>query len=1357
MRRICQPATIRILAAAGAALTLVLLTVGSLLVFTTPAQAGDQTGSAPARRPAALPSLQGALRIVKSATTEAAPADGSIVYNGDWITYTLWVYNDTGDAIRDITVNDDFTDNVLQEVGCSPNPAINCVVMSSTQSVNIPRRGVYTFSKPIQVTWAFTEPITFPLKLEFWGRVTCQAADSDFGNNPAVLNYHRGNGSTGFAVSNLAPSMVEVAPPAQDGHFDLSSAPAVCSNSGPAGGASDMDWGDFDNDGDLDLVLAASGLGVFVYRNDGGGLQLFWQDSSQLIGAEGVRWADFNADGYLELVASGQYDDLTGSQLPDGSLYPSTGYNYLYKLKDDQSSFEQYDDFTTNDGTWRAAAADFTGDRYLDLAMIGYWGGCTVHLYKNDGSQGIGYFNRSDPGSTNDSYCLFGPPFSYTAHSAAWSDYDSDGDPDLAVGHLAASGNGVIRVYVNESGELTETRYVPVDAGGTGCFRYAYDLAWGDYDSDGYLDLAAAFSELPRSSASPGNCGGFKVYRQEMDGSFTPVYTMAATYPVQAIDWADFNNDGYLELAVAGYNALPRLYQYVGVMAGNFAALTTSLRTSARGDALSIRAVDYDSDGDLDLAFTNYMGESWLFTAAAPFLQPRAGALAGPPHAYSVAWGEVTGGYPDLLYGTAHSYKLYANLNNGTFTPTQDFRFSPPATAAAFGDVDGDGALDAALGQNGQSLLYLNRGGSPDWFSTYPNWVADLADDTHSLLFADINQDNAGRPDLVVGNTGSNRLYINQGSMLATAPAWTSAESDDVRSVAWGYYDGDTLPDLAAANSSGPNRIYRNNGLDGFTLAQSLPAANSRGVAWGDYDGDGDMDLALGNYDQPVQVYHNTGGQLTLAWTAPVTRNTTSVAWGDWNNDGRLDLAVGNYGQKAQVYTNLGSTGSRLNLIWLWEAAVVYNTTGLAWGDYDGDGDMDLAFSQDGNPSNGTYENTYVRAAHLSAVAFMSQLPLVRNPTYLAVSRPGKPGQIFQRSALTSPASLTIPITFRLYDPDGSRQVLTDQPGYDVKVTSYQFSLNGGGRWYTAQVTPALGITLPLATHRRGEVYTVTWRAGEDLAAKSPNRAVSDDVRFRIAVVIQNTPPLTYATAGRLQRTVGAAASPAFRIRNISCMWAEDPYILMQPMPPTSAGTVIHFVGGLSGPYGGTITYTWDFGGVISPGQVMIHSYDTIGDYVVTLTVTQPPCPNTHFDFVTTTLSVTPRVFSNPVYLPIIIGSGTGASSTGGIAKPAVGVVTLDLARQSPHQVTGLQGETQVGNTSLRWNPGRADDGIVGYRIYRSQAKALSFQRLAQVPAATTTYTDTTAMCGYAYFVTAFNAQGESLPSTSSYYNPSCQ
>ena len=212
--------------------------------------------------------------------------------------------------------------------------------------------------------------------------------------------------------------------------------------------------------------------------------------------------------------------------------------------------------------------------------------------------------------------------------------------------------------------------------------------------------------------------------------------------------------------------------------------------------------------------------------------------------------------------------------------------------------------------------------------------------------------DGDGDLDLAAANSSSpNRVYRNDGGVLALA--WSSPEPDQTLGLAWGDWDGDGDLDLATANVNGPNRVYRN---DGGTLISAWTSpfdefGQARSVAWGDWDGDGDLDLVVGNWGQPNRVYRNDGGTLTSAWTSPESDDTFSVAWGDWDRDGDLDLAAGNRSQPNRVYSNDGGT-----LTLAWSSAESDETISVAWGDWDGDGDLDLAAGNINAPSR-VYRN----------------------------------------------------------------------------------------------------------------------------------------------------------------------------------------------------------------------------------------------------------------------------------------------------------------------------------------------------------------------------------------------------------------
>ena len=207
---------------------------------------------------------------------------------------------------------------------------------------------------------------------------------------------------------------------------------------------------------------------------------------------------------------------------------------------------------------------------------------------------------------------------------------------------------------------------------------------------------------------------------------------------------------------------------------------------------------------------------------------------------------------------------------------------------------------------------------------------------------------------LLSGSTGTTRIgriYRNNGDgtfidIAAGLPGFSNG------SVAWGDYDGDGDQDLLIAGYTGSlrfSRVYRNNGDGTFTdVVAGLPGTNSGSIAWGDYDGDGDLDILLTGSTGAVRIariYRNdlqAGGTRSFVdiGAALAGVDNSCGVWGDYDGDGKLDILLSGYTGAAticRIYRNNGGgVFSDIN-------AGLPGTTymSVAWGDYDGDGDLD--------------------------------------------------------------------------------------------------------------------------------------------------------------------------------------------------------------------------------------------------------------------------------------------------------------------------------------------------------------------------------------------------------------------------------
>lgn len=303
------------------------------------------------------------------------------------------------------------------------------------------------------------------------------------------------------------------------------------------------------------------------------------------------------------------------------------------------------------------------------------------------------------------------------------------------------------------------------------------------------------------------------------------------------------------------------------------------------------------------------------------------------------AWGDVDGdGDLDLAAadGDTTAY-LYRN-DGGTLTTTSAWSsVEGVAGGVVWGDADADGDLDLMI-TGDTARLYRNGGGVLGALAVWTSDVGGVSDAAWGDVDGDLDLDL-----VVTENVVGCHLYRNTGGTLTASPVWTGVTGLVETSVAWGDVDGDGDLDLAAGGTS--VHLFRNDGgaLTTSPVWTSAESAWPTGwdVAWADVDRDGDLDLSTNSY-----IYRNDGGSLTTVWTSPDMPDLARpIAWGDFDGDGDLDLAMGGddrVGLGTEWPILYRNDGGSLSASPVW-SAVGGRRTSVAWGDVDGDGDLDLA------------------------------------------------------------------------------------------------------------------------------------------------------------------------------------------------------------------------------------------------------------------------------------------------------------------------------------------------------------------------------------------------------------------------------
>jgi enediyne biosynthesis protein E4 len=353
------------------------------------------------------------------------------------------------------------------------------------------------------------------------------------------------------------------------------------------------------------------------------------------------------------------------------------------------------------------------------------------------------------------------------------------------------------------------------------------------------------------------------------------------------------------------------------VSAQIFTKITSGPMVNDGGDSRAVNWIDYDNDGDVDLFVTNgpQQGENNFF---------------------------------------------YENNGDRTFTKitniviTQDGKASD---GSSWGDIDNDGDLDLFVANwwGQPNLLYLNNG---DKTFTFQSGILMTTEGSHSETgsWGDYNNDRF--LDLYVCNSGGNLqnfLYKNNGDGTFTKLTDTFLNQTFAsRNIDWIDFNNDGLQDIFVTNENNQNEnLYLNNGDDTFSTI-SVPSllqngGSTAGSNWEDIDNDGDFDVLMVNWgNQRNSLYINNGDEtFTKLNQAPFSSdvsNSFGSSVGDIDNDGDVDIII------SKAFT----TQKTVNLLYLNNNDGTFSksndsavqdsgwTYGVAFGDYDNDGWLDL-------------------------------------------------------------------------------------------------------------------------------------------------------------------------------------------------------------------------------------------------------------------------------------------------------------------------------------------------------------------------------------------------------------------------------
>ena len=383
----------------------------------------------------------------------------------------------------------------------------------------------------------------------------------------------------------------------------------------------------------------------------------------------------------------------------------------------------------------------------LGLDTVGSAGGSIVDDFNNDGfldvvetsfdpCQPMRAFRNNGDGTFLDISTRSHLAEQLGGINSVQTDFNNDGLLDVFVmrgGWQWPMRNSLLRN--NGNGTFSDVTF---DSGLLSVDHPTHSAAWADFDNDGWLDVFIGHEHTPS-----------QLFRNKGDGTFEDISTRAGVNRVaftKGVAWGDYDDDGYPDLYVSNYGEDNFLYH--NKRDGSFEEVAKQVGVEQPKWSFPTWFWDYDNDGRLDLLVASY------FFGNGEWVRPYLG-----------------------LPRQGDSMKLYRNAGNGTFldvTKEVGLDRSVAAMGANFGDLDNDGFLDFYLGTGAPTytalmpnLLFRNQNGRSFAEISSSSGTGHLQKG-HGVSFADL--DNDGDEDIfenlggaVPGDKYNTVLFANPG------------------------------------------------------------------------------------------------------------------------------------------------------------------------------------------------------------------------------------------------------------------------------------------------------------------------------------------------------------------------------------------------------------------------------------------------------------------------------------------------------------------------------------------------------------------------------------------------------------------
>ncbi|MCC6669761.1 MAG: VCBS repeat-containing protein [Planctomycetes bacterium] len=554
------------------------------------------------------------------------------------------------------------------------------------------------------------------------------------------------------------------------------------------------------------------------------------------------------------------------------------------------------------------------------------------------------------------------------AVEAVLADLDGDRDLDLAV----ACHSGTVQVLLGaNNGTFQATQSLPL---GDRPFR----IRAADLDGDGDQDLAVL--RLDAHSVT--------VLRNDGRAAFTVLTTLASPTGADALEFADCDGDGKVDVSVGGAGEVVSLFRGDG--AGAFSP-SVPLALAPGAQSSGIVAGDATADGVIDLLVCDRESDKlYVFPGLAGGGHGAPLVFGTGDYPVAAAVGDVNrDGTPDIVVANFGGRSLTVLRRIGAAYTSETVVVDGDPVTVRLADLNGDGHNDITLGLLDRASVSLFTGLADG--SLAPEVQLGASGTPFQTLVGDVNGD--GRPDLIATSGNLDRLSLfagKGGGVFASRNFQTGIPTPEF--VAAGDFDGDGRAEMAVAGRGShlvsilravPDPATQETTLE--LVAQVNLGRAAYNVVRGDFDRDGRPDLAvsceggvklLGNVSQGDSIVFQVVPPLPSQVIAPGV-GPFEVAVADLNGDGADDLVVADAAANQLTVVRAVVPGFRYELF-PQPVLLPGVPAGVAILDFDGNGVPDVAVSR-----NAEARITILKNDGQGNLSVTLDVPVGAGPNYL--------------------------------------------------------------------------------------------------------------------------------------------------------------------------------------------------------------------------------------------------------------------------------------------------------------------------------------------------------------------------------------